>query len=241
MASTAIDKAGLTFVLVHGAWHGGWCWRKVVPLLQAAGHRVIALTLTGLGERAHLINPQVGLTTHVDDVVNTLEMEDLTDVVLVGHSYGGLVISSVASRSGRRIRRLVYLDALVPENGQSGFDLNSQQFQQRLLAAAAEHGDGYKVPPNLEMLGVTDDADLDWMRPRLRPQPIASFSQPAEVSSAGALIPRSYILCTKFGFKDTAAKCRAKGWPVFEIDCGHDAMIIKPRELVDLLLTPDCH
>src|SRR5258708_37041422 len=98
-----MGQPGLTFVLVHGAWHGGWCWKKVVPLLQAAGHRVIALTLTGLGERAHLIDPKVGLTTHVNDVLNTLEMDDLTDIILVGHSYGGLVISGVcaACRRGR--------------------------------------------------------------------------------------------------------------------------------------------
>jgi pimeloyl-ACP methyl ester carboxylesterase len=237
----AMDQAGLTFVLVHGAWHGGWCWKKVVPLLEAAGHRVIALTLTGLGERAHLINPNIGLTTHVNDVLNTLEMDDLIDVILVGHSYGGLVISSVAAHASGRIRRLVYLDALVPENGQSGFDLNSQQFRQRVQAAAAEHGEGYKVSPNLEMLGVTEAADLEWLRSRLRPQPIASFSEPAEAPPTTKQIPSTYILCTQFGFQDTAARCRAKGWPVLEIDCGHDAMVIKPRELVDLLLTPDCH
>jgi pimeloyl-ACP methyl ester carboxylesterase len=234
-----MDQPGLTFVLVHGAWHGGWCWKKVVPLLQAAGHRVIALTLTGLGERAHLINPKIGLTTHVNDVLNTLEMDDLTDVILVGHSYGGLVISSVAARARSRIRRLVYLDALVPDAGQCGFDLNSQQFRQRLEAAAAEHGEGYKVAPNLEMLGVTDAADLAWLRPRLRPQPIATFGEPAEAPTEQ--IPSTYILCTQFGFQNTAARCRAKGWPVLEIDCGHDAMVIKPRELADLLLTPDCH
>ena len=241
MASTVTDKSSLTFILVHGAWHGGWCWKKIVPLVQAAGHRVVALTLTGLGERAHLISPEVGLTTHVDDVVNTLEMEDLTDVILVGHSYGGLVISGVAARAASRIRRLVYLDALVPERGQSGFDLNSQQFRQRIEAAATEHGDGYKVPPILEILGVSDSADLEWLRPRLRPQPIASFSQPAEGPIATKPIPSTYILCTQFAFQETAAKCRAKGWPVLEIDCGHDAMVVKPRELVNLLLTRDCN
>jgi pimeloyl-ACP methyl ester carboxylesterase len=241
MASKATDKPSLTFVLVHGAWHGGWCWKKVVPLLQAAGHRVVALTLTGPGERAHLISPEVGLTTHVEDVVNTLEMEDLTDVILVGHCYGGLVISGVAARAASRIRRLVYLDALVAEHGQSAFDLNSQQFRQRLEAAAAEHGDGYKAPAILEILGVSDAADLEWLRPRLRPQPIESFRQPVQARSPAQPMPSTYILCKQFGFQETAAKCRLKGWPVLEIDCGHDAMIVKPRELVDLLLTRDCN
>jgi pimeloyl-ACP methyl ester carboxylesterase len=241
MASAPTEKSGLTFILVHGAWHGGWCWKKVVPLLRAAGHHVVALTLTGLGERAHLISPNIGLTTHVEDVVNTLEMEDLTDVILVGHSYGGLVISGVAARAASRIRRLVYLDALVAERGQSGFDLNSLQFRQRIEAAAAAHGDGYKVPPIPEILGVSDAADLQWLQPRLRPQPIASFSQPAEAPAATNQTPSTYILCTQFGFQETAAKCRAKGWPVLEIDSGHDAMVVKPRELADLLLTRDCN
>src|SRR5438128_128006 len=102
-----------TFVLVHGAWHGGWCWKRVTPLLRAAGHEVYATTLTGLGERVHLASPNVGLALHVQDVVGVLEYEDLRDVILVGHSYGGIVISGVADRVPERLRHLVYLDALV--------------------------------------------------------------------------------------------------------------------------------
>ena len=111
------------FVLVHGAWHGGWCWTRVTPLLEAAGHRAFAVTLTGLGDRAHLSAPSVDLETHITDVVSMLDMDDLNDVVLVGHSYGGMVVSGAAERAWKRIRRLVYLDALVPKHGQSAFDL----------------------------------------------------------------------------------------------------------------------
>ena len=241
MASVMTDKPRSTFVLIHGAWHGGWCWKKVMPLLQAAGHRVFALTLTGLGERAHLISRDVDLTTHVTDVVRTLEMEDLTDLILVGHSYGGLVIRGVAARSASRIRRLVYLDALVAEPGQSVFDLNSPQFRKRVEDDAAANGDGYKVAPMLEILGVSDADDLAWIRPRLRPQPIGTFTEPVQAPAGESPPPSTFVVCSQSGFQETAAKCRAKGWPVLEIDCGHDAMVIKPGELADLLVAPDCN
>jgi len=200
----------------------------------------VAVTLTGLGDRAHLAGPAIGLATHVDDVVATLEMDDLANVVLVGHSYGGLVITGVAARAAGRIRRLVYLDAMVPEHGQSAFDLYGPAFRQRLEAAAASHGDGYKIPPMPEILGVTDADDLAWLRPRLRPQPLASFSEPVQTPPSGTAPPSTFIACTRFGSGGTAEKCRAKGWPVLALDCGHDAMVLKPRELADLLLGPDC-
>src|SRR6202022_4854673 len=123
-----MDTSKSTFVLVHGAWHGGWCWNKLIPHLESSGHRALAVTLTGQGDRAHLITPSIDLATHIADVVSMLEMEDLTDVILVGHSYGGLVICGTAERAWKRIRRLVYLDALVPKHGQPGFDLISRKF-----------------------------------------------------------------------------------------------------------------
>ena len=103
-----------TFVLVHGAWHGGWCWKKVAPLLRSAGHEVYTPTLTGLGERDHLLTRDIGLDTHIQDIVNVLEYEELTQVVLVGHSYGGMVVTGVAERAHERLRQLVYLDAATP-------------------------------------------------------------------------------------------------------------------------------
>lgn len=230
------------FVLVHGTWHGGWCWKKVVALLEAAGHHVTASTLTGLGERAHLIGPSVGLDTHVDDMVQSLEMEDLNDVILVGHSYGGMVISGVAARVAHRIRRLVYLDAIVPQRGQSAFDI-IPRFRQPFEAAAAAAGQSYTVPPMIEISGVTDLADLAWMRQRLRPHPIACFHQRLEAPEGFDLPLSTYILCNQSGIEEaeeTATRCGAKGWPVLQIECGHDAMIIKPQELAALLLFPEC-
>jgi len=235
-----MDKSKSTFVLVHGAWHGGWCWNKLVPHLESAGHRTLAVTLTGQGDRFHLINPSIDLTTHVTDVLNTLEMDDLSDVVLVGHSYGGLVISGAAEQAWKRIRRLVYLDALVPRHGQSGFDLNSPQFREKLERDAKDNGDGYKVTPILDILGITDAQDLEWVRARLRPIPIGVFRQPVNAPHFTSQIPSTYIHCTGFGFKTTADRCREAGWPVLEIACGHDAMIIKPPELAELLLSDNC-
>jgi pimeloyl-ACP methyl ester carboxylesterase len=229
-----------TFVLVHGAWHGGWCWNRLVPFLEAAGHRALTITLTGLGDRAHLISPTIDLNTHIADVVSMLEMDDLNDLVLVGHSYGGLVICGAAERAWKRIRRLVYLDALVPDHGQSGFDLNSPQFREKLEQDARNNGDGYKIAPIVDILGITDAKDLEWVRARLRPQPIGTFSQPVDAPTFASRIPSTFILCKRFGFDATAGRCRQSGWPVLEIDCGHDAMIIKPQELSELLVSASC-
>jgi pimeloyl-ACP methyl ester carboxylesterase len=229
-----------TFVLVHGAWHGGWCWNRLVPLLHAAGHRAFAITLTGLGDRAHLISRGVDLNTHVTDVVSMLEMEDLSDIVLVGHSYGGMVICGAAEHAWRRIRRLIYLDALVPSHGQSGFDLNSTQFREKLEQEAAERGDGFKIMPMVDILGIADAHDLEWVRSRLRPHPIGTFRQPVNAPTFASRVPSNFILCKKFGFGGTADRCRQNGWPVFEIDSGHDAMIIRPRELSELLISASC-
>lgn len=230
-----------TYVLVHGAWHGSWCWRRLIPLLSAQGHHVTAVTLTGLGDRAHLLSAGVDLNTHVTDVAAFLEMEDLSDVILVGHSYGGMVITGAAERSADRIRRLIYLDALVPSHGQSAFDLNSDAFQERLENEAKEAGDGFKFfPMSPGAMGITDPADAEWVGSRLVPQPIGTFRQPVEANERTPTIPATYILCTQFGFHDTAAKCKQKGWPVLEIECGHDVMVTKPGELAELLLSPDC-
>ena len=228
------------FVLVHGAWHGGWCWRRLVPFLEAAGHRALTITLTGLGDRAHLASPAIDLNTHVADVVGLLDMQDLDDVVLVGHSYGGLVISGAAERAWKRIRRLVYLDALVPEHRQCGFDLNSPQFREKTEYDAKVNGDGYKITPIIDILGITDAETLEWVRARLRPQPIGTFSQPVDAPTFAPRIPSTFILCKRFGFGATAERCRQRGWPVLEIDCGHDAMLIEPRRLSELLMSANC-
>src|SRR2546421_8767740 len=136
-----------TFVLVHGAWHGSWCWKRVRKALQAQGHDVFTPTLTGVGERSHLLARNINLDTHIDDVVNLIRWEELTDVVLCGHSYGGAVISGAASRVGDRISALVYLDAFVLEDGESLHDALPPEQRNMQLAVAQTHGDGWKVPP----------------------------------------------------------------------------------------------
>jgi pimeloyl-ACP methyl ester carboxylesterase len=239
-----------TFVLVHGAWHGGWCWKKVTPLLRAAGHEVYTPTLTGLGERVHLASPNVDLTTHIQDVVNVLEYEDLQEVVLVGHSYGGMVITGVAGRAANRLAHLVYLDAFVPADDQALVDLNGarERLQTRVLA----EGDGWRLPSLRpvpwdvfvrEDYGVIDDADVTWMAGRLCPQPFMTFTEPVRsAQAAAAVLARTYILCTgdsqggAFSWMADEARQRNSGWRYREVATRHDAMVTKPRELADLFL-----
>src|SRR6476619_3074890 len=156
-----------TFVLVHGAWHGGWCWKKLTPLLREAGYDVFAPTLTGLGERSHLLTRDVGLDTHITDIGQVLEYEDLTNVVLVGHSYGGMVITGVADRAGDRIAQLVYLDAAHPINGEGLADVAPEMMQ--LARSVGEVVNGVEVvlqpfPESGRFYGVDDDDDLAWMQ-----------------------------------------------------------------------------
>jgi pimeloyl-ACP methyl ester carboxylesterase len=228
-------------VLVHGAWHGGWCWRRVSPILQAAGHQVFAPSLTGLGDRAHLLTPQTDLDTHVQDIVNLLEFEDLTEVVLVGHSYGGMVITGVAGRVPGRLRHLVYLDAFVPAAGESLYDLLAADAR-AMFRATTYLADGGRLlpPPPLSRWGVTADQDVAWMAPRVRPQPASTFEQTLRLPDGPAAgHGRTYISCLmdqKPHYRQTAARLQAKaGWVNRELEAGHDAFVTAPRALACLL------
>jgi pimeloyl-ACP methyl ester carboxylesterase len=231
-----------TFVLVHGGWHGGWCWKKVVPLLRAAGHDALAPTLTGLGERAHLLTPTVDLETHIRDVAGVLTYEDLERVVLVGHSYGGMVITGVADRCAERVAHLIYLDAFVPGDGQCLIDLLPPARAAFFRERAEVEGDGWRVPAvPVENFGVTGEADLAWAAPKVGPHPMATFTQPVRCREAVlASLPRTYVRCTAFpndGFDNAATKVRAaSGWQYRELPAGHDAMITVPEDLAVLLL-----
>lgn len=235
-----------TYVLVHGAWHGGWCWKKVVPLLRAAGHEVYTPTLTGLGERSHLLSPTITLDTHILDVVNVLEYEDLSDVVLVGHSYAGAVITGVADRALARLAHLVYLDAFVPRDGESLFDLHPPPMRDAMRARSDAEGDGWYMPPppftGQPLFGVTDPTDLAWLTGKLGPQPRQPHEQAVRLANpAGAVLPRTFVYCADKGpgdpFAAMAQRAReGAGWGYRELSTGHDAMITMQRELVQLLL-----
>jgi pimeloyl-ACP methyl ester carboxylesterase len=230
-----------TFVLVHGAFHGGWCWRRLVPLLRAGGHPVYAPTLTGLGESAHLAGPRVGLATHIEDVRAVLEFEDLADVILVGHSYSGMVIAGVADRAPERIKRLVYLDAFVPEDGQSLAAIKGRDWLESARKRAAESGDGWRlIPPSSRYFDVLDKADVAWADARLTPQPLKTFEEPVRLENRKReAIPCAYIACMaqEDNFEWVLERVRARGWECFELAAGHDAMITAPAELAEILLS----
>lgn len=219
-----------TYVIVHGAWGGAWDWKEVDALLAARGHRVRRVALTGLGERVHLASPEIGLSTHILDVVNLLVWDDLRDVVLVGHSYGGMVITGAADRVPGRMRRLVYVDAFVPENGESVMDICQPPMADMVRRSIR---DGLIVPP--------------WTRQGQPPptdtaQPLKTFTEKLVLTDEPALrrIPATYILTVAPGkaeddFDPFAARARKRGWPVFRMTADHVPERSAPQELVGLL------
>jgi pimeloyl-ACP methyl ester carboxylesterase len=237
--NSAAGTAPGPIVLVHGAWHGGWCWKKLTPLLAAAGHAVYTPTHTGLGDRAHLARPEIDLETHIQDVLAFLEAEDLREVMLVGHSSGGFVISAVAERARSRLRSLVYLDAFVPENGRSVLDYIHQP-ERRAAMVASGRATGYSNPIPLKAFGVTREEDLAWANPRIVRQPFATFEQPIRLARPAASgLPRAFIACTKpaSGTFDQFAEVIRKdpSWKFHDLATGHDAMITAPQELGQIL------
>jgi len=227
---------------VHGAWHGGWCWHRVADPLRAAGHRVFAPTLTGVGERRHLLSATVDLETHIQDVLGVLEAEELENVVLVGHSYAGLVISGVAARAKARLRQLVYLDALLAEDGQSWAEAFPPEVAEaRRKGATITNGVKTIPAPDPEIYGFADPADTEWVRRRLTPHPYAAFEQKSRLGGPlGNGLPRLYIDCTSPPIAALATikdRYRDKpDWPFVELATGHDAMLSAPRELAQVLL-----
>ncbi len=236
-----------TYVLVHGAWHSGRVWDRVTPLLTRAGHRVFAPSLTGHGEREHLLGPEVGLDTHVADIVGLLLDEDLTDVVLVGHSYAGMVVSAVAERAPERIATLVYLDAMVPADGESVLDV--MPATRYLLERAAGSDTPWRIPPLPQgpapagLFGVTDPADVTWLRTMLSDESARCFQQPVRLgNSSAAALPRTHIHCvgsTPEGVtRRPVPATQPNGAPsrVWRLRSGHDCMVTVPDQLAELLL-----
>jgi pimeloyl-ACP methyl ester carboxylesterase len=228
----ARDGNRATFVLVHGAWHGGWCWKRLIPLLRAEGHECLSPTLTGLGERSHLLAPSIDLNTHIADISGVLEYEDLRRVVLVGHSYGGMVITGVAAKAASRVTQLVYLDAFLPDNGKALRDY---------APLPPTRDDGWRVPPPgpPSAFGVTSADDVAWMTSRLGDHPLNTFTQPVQLAqeSTGP-VRRAVIHCSKAPwFVEAAERAQRRGLQYRELlEAGHDAMVTRPLELARILI-----
>ena len=240
------------FLLVQPAWMGGWCWKKVAAKLRASGHDVFAPTLTGLGERAHLATRDTDVNTHVEDIVSVTEFEDLRDLVLVGTSSSGVVITGVAARVPERLASLVYLDAFLPSDGQCILDLQPAERREALEQLVATEGDGWLLPrfapppwPVIlqSMWQVTDQADLKWMLPRLRPTPFKHFSTPVSALTQADTFARVYIRCTRTPLPppspfDVAADYAqaTPGWRHIAIDLPHVPYVTHPGETTEVLL-----
>jgi pimeloyl-ACP methyl ester carboxylesterase len=247
-AKSAEAKSPLTFVLVHGAWHGGWCYRDVARALRAAGHTVFTPTHMGLGERSHLNSESITLETHIRDVCGCIEAEELSDVILCGHSYGGMVITGVADRMSSRIRTLVYLDAFIPEHEQSlnkclELALSPENFKAFVSAfrgGAIKGNTGLMAAMSAETFKVTEDKRA-WVDRRCGPQALATFETPVLLTGASSAIKeRVFILADGWDpspFRYYAAKVTGlPGWRVTKMPCGHDVMVDLPLELARELM-----
>jgi pimeloyl-ACP methyl ester carboxylesterase len=229
-----------TFILVHGAWHGSWCWKRVRKALQTQGHDVFTPTLTGLAERSHLLSRQVNLDTHILDVENLMRWEDLQDVVLCGHSYGGCVIGGVADRMPERIRALVYLDALVLESGENVAQHFPEPRFKQILEGVQAVGEGWKVPPIPAAVLDVNATDREWVDRQCTPQPLDTFEQRIRLSGGARKVANvTFVLAT--GRPVSLAlpfyeKAKAKGWKTITVPCGHDVMLDLPDELTRILL-----
>jgi pimeloyl-ACP methyl ester carboxylesterase len=231
------------FVLVHGGRHGGWCWQRVARILRRAGHEVHVLTMTGLGERSHLLRPDIGLDVHVCDLVAMMHFEDVNDAVVVGHSYGGMVVSGAMEGIADRVRRLVFLDAPMPHSGESFFAMIGPESAAMLTSMAIPEGDGWVLPPSdASMYGITDPDDLAWANARLTAQPLATLQQAVGTTERARIHPGMFIECTPSAMRPemlTRPKERNAVDERFHyrvLDAVHDAMITAPAALCEVLL-----
>jgi pimeloyl-ACP methyl ester carboxylesterase len=226
-----------TILLAHGAWSAAWAWKKMRPLMVTSGHVFVTPTYTGLGEHANLASPSVDLDTHIDDILRVLHYEDLHDVALLGHSYGGMVATGVADRAASRIAHVIYLDAFVPTHGQSLSDLVSAEQRENTRVNVA-NGDGWRVPPNPSPED-TSPEDLAWIAERRILQPVKCFEQPLMLQHGDLSLPRSYIRATRNAggpFGKFADRARSEpGWRYYEIDASHSPNVTAPEALMKVL------
>ena len=234
-------SAQRNYVLVHGAWHGGWCWRRVSDRLVAAGHRVFAPSLTGLGDRRHLLTGETSLDTHIQDIIGLIEAEELREVILVGHSYGGIVITGVAAKIPDRLKQLIYLDAVLVEDGDSWSTAHPPDIVAARRKSVQESGGGPIWPvPKSAAFGLLDADDQAWVDRRLTPHPASTYEQPMHWGGPiGNHLPKVYVDCTDPAMPALRAMKNAyRGkaeWPFIEIRTGHDAMVTAPKELTEIL------
>jgi pimeloyl-ACP methyl ester carboxylesterase len=232
------------FVLLHGGRHGGWCWRRVARLLRTAGHGVYTPTLTGSGERAHLLSPDIGLDTHIRDLVAVFEYEDITDAVLVGHSYGGMVVSGAMAEIWQRVRHLVYLDGHLPHTGESVLDMLGPIRSARMASVASQDGDGWYIPPtDASHYGVTDREDAAWINQRLTAQPFKTYQDEVGSTERAWNHAATFIQCAPSSLEphvlDRARERHANAPELFEyrvLEATHDAMVTAAPAVAELLL-----
>ncbi|MFB7992297.1 alpha/beta fold hydrolase [Streptomyces sp. NPDC056002] len=230
------------FVLVHGGRHGGWCWKHVATALRQAGHTVYTPTLTGLGERAHLLDQTIGLNHHVQDLVSTFEFEDIQDAMLVAHSYGGMVVSGALEHIADRVRRVVYLDAHLPRSGESVFDMIGADRAANHLANAKNNGEGWFIPPaDASWYGVTDPDDAAWVNSRITAQPLKTYQDPVGDTDRAWSHPGMFIECVPSSLEPhilNRARERQATDPAFSyhvLRATHDAMVTAPDAVTELL------
>ena len=239
LESTAAQAGQRTFVLVHGAWHGGWCWRRVADLLEKKGHKVFVPTMTGLGACSHMMSKDINLTTHITDIANLIKWDDLSDIVLVGHSYGGFIISGVAEQVGDKIGSIVFLDAFYPDSGDSLASASSQPVREAIAAATGRGEIGLKPVPAAVFR--VNEKDRAWVDSKCTPHPMGTLTD--KIAHAGArekIAKKTYVRAKGYPsvpFDAALDKIKANSaWKTFEMTAGHDAMVDQPQELTDILL-----
>ena len=229
------------FLLIHGAWHGGWVWNEISEILRYQRYSVSTPTLTGLGEKKHLLSSKITIETFIEDVVNHIIFENLNNIILVGHSFAGSVISGVADRLKDRIQKLIYFDAMILIDGQKPFDITPKETVEQRIELAKKFGNNISIPaPSANAFGVFDIKKSLLLEEKLTPHPLSAFQSKLILKNeVGNGIPLSYIFCTKPIYKSLESSrevVRKMKWPIFELNAGHDAMLTHPKETLNLLM-----